>query len=423
MTHPSHIVLDRSFALRYHHRITKKKALFALPAIFLFASSCTLPTDPRGNTPAIITFFGRGTDTAFVGISNTITAAAFDIGGDAVSFSYRVLSGGGTVTGSSSNALYTPLSTGEKTLEVTAVDRGGAASKRTVTVDAYDPSRWVTVTPSASFSGREGHASVVFNDRIWVIGGYNGAAALSDVWYSSDGANWTQATPAAFPVRAHHTALSFNGRLWVIGGSNGGALSDVWYSSDGANWTQATAAAAFGGRFLHGSAVFLGKMWLTAGQTIASDFGDVWSSYDGVTWTFAADSFMLSRRAHATAVWNGRLYIIGGEDRLANDFADFMASRDGIVWENVSGGFGATIAGHAALDFDGYLWLVGGTFDLQSGMFFNYCIGTPDGGAGFLYGRVSERWYHSAVAYRNKIWIIGGFTNTAQRANDVQRFE
>ena len=43
-------------------------------------------------------------------------------------------------------------------------------------------------------------ASVVYDGRMWVIGGHspaNDGQDLNDVWWSTDGANWTLATAAA----------------------------------------------------------------------------------------------------------------------------------------------------------------------------------------------------------------------------------
>jgi hypothetical protein len=55
------------------------------------------------------------------------------------------------------------------------------------------------------------------------------------------GNNWVQATAsAAWSPRIRLTSLIFDNKMWVIGGYN----NDVWYSTDGANWTLATASAA-----------------------------------------------------------------------------------------------------------------------------------------------------------------------------------
>jgi hypothetical protein len=63
---------------------------------------------------------------------------------------------------------------------------------------------------------------------MWVIGGYDGAYK-KDVWYSSDGVTWTEATGAAgWTARRSHTSVVFDGKMWVIGGIDGALKNDVW---------------------------------------------------------------------------------------------------------------------------------------------------------------------------------------------------
>ena len=136
---------------------------------------------------------------------------------------------------------------------------------------------------------------------MWVIGGadYDPATGefkiLNDVWSSSDGVVWTQATAAAaFPARSNHTSVVLGNKMWIIGGSGkNGYLHDVWSSSDGVTWTQATPAAAFSARSGHTSVVLGNKMWVIGGDNLVDSVNDtytylhdVWSSSDGcVTWT------------------------------------------------------------------------------------------------------------------------------------------
>lgn len=119
---------------------------------------------------------------------------------------------------------------------------------------------------------------------MWVIGGAtttNGTTwnCSSDVWSSSDGITWTQETAnAAFGLRAAHTSVVYNNKMWVIGGMNGTSYKDdIWSSSDGVTWTQVTAAAGFSPRENHTSVVFNDKMWVIAGFN-NSYLHDVWWS-------------------------------------------------------------------------------------------------------------------------------------------------
>ena len=41
---------------------------------------------------------------------------------------------------------------------------------------------WTEATASAPFSKRDGHSSVVFDNKLWVIAGYDDGSLKNDVW-------------------------------------------------------------------------------------------------------------------------------------------------------------------------------------------------------------------------------------------------
>jgi N-acetylneuraminic acid mutarotase len=89
---------------------------------------------------------------------------------------------------------------------------------------------------SAPWSPRAGHTCVVEDGKIWLIGGDDITGSLNDVWYSSDGSNWTQVVPSApWLPRRGHTSIVFNQTIWVMGGYASTfpyRKNDVWYASD-----------------------------------------------------------------------------------------------------------------------------------------------------------------------------------------------
>jgi PGF-pre-PGF domain-containing protein len=182
-----------------------------------------------------------------------------------------------------------------------------------------DGVNWTQATASAPFSGRWGQGAVVFDNKIWVIGGvtspqFTGFLFMNDVWYSEDGVNWTQATAsAAFPARYNYGLVVFDNKMWIIGGYNyGGLMNDVWYSDDGINWTQATGSAAFSPRCQHTSVIYDDRMWIIAGYD-GNLINDIWYSEDGVNWTQATSSAQfLERDTAASVVFDNRMWEIGG---------------------------------------------------------------------------------------------------------------
>ena len=74
---------------------------------------------------------------------------------------------------------------------------------------------------------------------------------------------WEQATDDAnWSARLYHTSLVYDNKMWVLGGHSGSFKNDVWYSTDGRNWIQATDDAGWSGREFHTSLVYDNKMWV-----------------------------------------------------------------------------------------------------------------------------------------------------------------
>ena len=173
-----------------------------------------------------------------------------------------------------------------------------------------DGINWTEAIKNAPFSGRFGHTTVVFKNKLWVIAGTaddDTAIHDNDVWYSEDGVNWTAATAnAPFSGRYGHTTVVFDDRLWVMGGrDNGGVKNDVWYSNDGVNWTEATPAAPFTERYFYAATIFDDKIWVID--------EDIWFSTDGINWTEATDAAPYSDiRSHTTATFNDKIWVVGG---------------------------------------------------------------------------------------------------------------
>lgn len=119
--------------------------------------------------------------------------------------------------------------------------------------DSYDGNLIVTKLHTDNiWSKRQDFASVVFNDEIYIIGGYDITVRgekdcyREDVYKSSDGKNWTllnDNTP--FKGRRGLRASVFDGYIYVVGGfyaddetGERGYKNDVWRSTDGITWLE-----------------------------------------------------------------------------------------------------------------------------------------------------------------------------------------
>lgn len=263
---------------------------------------------------------------------------------------------------------------------VIAGDKSTGAAKDVLY--SSDGANWNIATSSAAFPARLNHQTVVFNSLLWVLGGISSAVqsvatTYNDVWSSPDGVNWTSVNAnAPFATRELFSSVAFNpytggndGALWVIGGvgdssGNSTYLGDVWYSQDGANWTEATANPAFGARYAHSSVVFNNKIWVIGGVRPGSGaFSDVWSSSDGVNWTEATANAPFTPRWEFTALaYNNLMWVIGGFTNSGAPLNDVWSSPDGVNWteETPSAEFSARGL-HSSVVFNNEMWAICGS--------------------------------------------------------------
>lgn len=244
-----------------------------------------------------------------------------------------------------------------------------------------DGTTWTEETSAAAFPVRSNHAGVVFDGKLWVIGGTESSGVLkNDVWNSADGKTWTQVlaqdstingndSGPQFSPRAGHGALVFNNKLWVIGGiawtgpTSGTIVNDVWSSGDGKTWKQETPAAQFSIRGGFAAVVFENKMWVIGGDSVGrGSLNDVWWSENGTDWTEAraqknppgANELPLLDNPSGTVASNAIWVINTGVDSV-------WASLNGRDWSRapVQGSFPAQDGGTLTA-FRNRLWAIGG---------------------------------------------------------------
>ncbi len=301
----------------------------------------------------------------------------------------------------------------------------GTAHRLNDVWSSSDGIAWVQETPPPQWSAREGHATAVFNNRLWILGGNDGNQ-LNDVWSSADGVSWNLETAAApWPTRRYHAAVAFDGRLWVMGGNGpttttSNRLNDVWSSADGINWTPETATAGWSGREGLAVEVFNNKLWVIGGNA-GTNQTDVWSSVDGVTWILeTANAGWPRRRYHTTAVFDSRLWVMGGNGTGTGNTArqnDVWSSTDGITWvEETGSAQWSARFGHASAVFNNKLWVLGGYASGNQNDVWSSSDGiswTQDAPAPW-----STRVDHTAAAFNGRLWLLGGAGGTPSSPRD-----
>jgi hypothetical protein len=162
--------------------------------------------------------------------------------------------------------------------------------------------------------GVQNHASVVFNGAIYTLGGATQTENQTNaVWRSADGTTWIKQTNPSWGARVGLASVVYNNKLYVIGGGyDVFEYRDVWSSANGTTWTQETASAAWTGRNDHTVNANSKGMWLVGGHD-GYFKNDVWFSPDGKTWTQVLQNAPFDTRAtHAAVIRDGYLYVFGG---------------------------------------------------------------------------------------------------------------
>ncbi|MEX0643596.1 MAG: hypothetical protein WD468_12910 [Pirellulales bacterium] len=291
------------------------------------------------------------------------------------------------------------------------------------------------MTPSAGFHVRDSAGEVVFNNRMWIMGGWydsNTTTELRDVWNSEDGVNWTRVTERApWTHPQHPVSLVFDNKMWMLGGFQGGRLpggdqsNDVWWSTDGVSWTCACAAAPWKPRFSAGGAVFNGKMWILGGSQFvngatnntATAFNDVWNSSNGVNWIRVVEHAPWSARGYQRVlVYENKLWLLGGgnyrtptDKIVANN--DVWSSSDGVNWTRVAEhAQWSPRIWHEAIVYNDEIWILGGGSGVDA-VVLNDAWHTRDGihwTQAIDKNIWSPRHEMSVYNFQDKLWVVGG---------------
>jgi hypothetical protein len=307
-------------------------------------------------------------------------------------------------------------------------------------------STWGVATYSPGWIQRWGHNSLVFNNKLWVIGGVTPYGSRNDVWYTSDGVNWVQArangAARGFPARFMAAATVYGGKMWVFGGVWGGKnpgtnnsyKSDVWWSVDGKNWYQATSQAPWIGRKGHTATVFKNKMWIIGGRLEAGwpcpggsgpYCDDVWFSTNGSSWSRATyNPGWTARFRQGTTVLNGRIYIMGGSN--GGYLNDVWSSSNGYNWSRRTSNIGWTprsAINESTLTYNNKIWVFGGWNRYGCGN--GGCRDVWNSSNGVNWTKVVNQvgWtgmFTPVVKYfNNRFWVTGGYIDTGGSTDDV----
>lgn len=177
----------------------------------------------------------------------------------------------------------------------------------------------------------------------------------------------------------------------------------------GINWTQA-AVPAFSGRAHHTTLTFEGKLWVIGGQD-GSRKNDVWSSVDGQTWVqVTAAAAFSARDGHSSVVFDDgggeKMWVIGGDDGIYKN--DVWSSDDGVTWVQATAA--AAFSGRetqSSMVFNSKMWVIAG-YDVATK---NDVWSSVDGVTwvqATAAAAFPARWEQCGLTHNSKMWILAG---------------
>ena len=309
-----------------------------------------------------------------------------------------------------------------------------------------DPSTWHEIIADtddspAHWEGRSTHGSLVFQDKMWLIGGRTANEAhIAEVWSSTDGYNWTEVNPsAAFGARREFVSMVHDGKMWVLGGDaadvSGGLTNDVWYSSDGDSWHEATEAASWHARDYFGGVAFASgatgsdEMWVlghyTGDPRGIPGVEDHHYSTDGSTWSSVSVSGLPPSSFFPAITFNNAILIVGGYFYTNSAWSDsntIYSSTDGVNWTelSVNGSIWDARRVHTTLVYDDKLWVLAGYSGYNRDDYWYSSDGTQWHEVTASGSKWEARSVHTSVNHAGRMWMLGGYGSTGDRQlNDV----
>ena len=296
-------------------------------------------------------------------------------------------------------------------------------------LNAQETINWVKVTDHAGWQARDSQGELVYKNHLWIFGGWFNSyePCPRDVWNTADGKNWKLVQQkAAWKHSDLAMTVVFKDKMWLMGGWYNGRLPDhsasneVWSSPDGVKWEQVTNNAKWTPRLAAGAVVFKDKLWILGGiedyyfGDAKSLKNDVWYSSDGKKWTLATGNAGWSPRAyHQAVVFDNKIWVFGGGNYVPNHIAfnDVWCSDDGIHWKEVtSSAPWSPRLWFSAVVYRDRMFVLGGWSKSHDN--FGDVWYSKDGSEWKeLKSEViwKSRHEHSTFVFQDKIWIAGGF--------------
>ena len=324
----------------------------------------------------------------------------------------------------------------------------------TITTSTGAISAWTT-SANAFTSVRDKLSLAASNGYLYVMGGINSATYKNDIQYAritstGDIDSFTTARYSFTTARAGLVGFAYNGYLYIGGGYAGGtpftdmqatAINNGGPGTVGA-WTTGP-SFSFGGKYNHGTVAYNGFVYVVGGWDGTTYFtttaqGAVSYAQIGAngalgSWTSApaASNLTTARQDFGIAVYNGYIYIAGGDsgtvDLTSVQYIPINANGSITAsWSTVAAGAltGGTDGyyGTRAVAYNGYLYVAGGASTTYRNTVYYTALnanGNTAGSWSTATNFTNGRYEHGIAAYNGYFYVMGGTDDSTLMA-DVQ---
>lgn len=251
--------------------------------------------------------------------------------------------------------------------------------------------------------------ATVYNDKIYLIGGFGGTDNILSSVEVYDGNNWV-AGPSINVPRALAGVATYNDKIYLIGGLGiDGFLKSVEVF-DGVSWSEPSDISLNNPRSMGSASVLDNKMHIVGGIGMEGLMGGLMTTneiFDGTTWT-VSPGLVIPRVLAGVTHHNNELYAVGGAYSHGTDNdvrIPFVEKFNGTTWSSIEDLNTARVTA-GAVSYNGSLYAIGGSDNndntLSSVEVFN---GTNWSDAPSL---SVARGAACAVVFKNKIYNISG---------------
>ena len=236
-----------------------------------------------------------------------------------------------------------------------------------------DGKNWQKVVTNAPWQAPNTIRFTLFKDSVYAI---NGGLSCEEIWRSGDCINWEKVVDSVPWGRRHNPyVVVFNNKLWLMGGhdllnksTETKVYNDIWSSSDGINWILEKEYAEWPPRgLIYGNVVLNGYIYMYGGGVYTTELWeshkDVWRSSNGINWQRIVYESPWERRAfHTITVHNGKMWLLGGGSQNMNSYVsnEVWYSINGYTWEKMKYTFFPSRHAGGFISFNGKLWIIAG---------------------------------------------------------------